>query len=982
MTPRIYTLLALMVFGVSSTLFSQAPVANFNGTPVLICQGGQVNFFDLSTNNPTSWNWSFPGGNPVNSTAQNPTVTYPNPGVYTVTLTVSNGSGTNTLTQTNYITVNAPPTTSNAGPDQNICQSSTTLAANTPTIGTGAWTVVTGGGVVTNPNQANSTITNLSPGPNVLIWNIANDPCPASADTVRIFVDSPPSPAQAGPDIQICAPSSTTMFQGTAPVIGTGNLTLIGGTGTIISPNNPTSQVTGLSVGNNTFVWTTSNGVCPSSSDTMIITVLPAPNVQVNPPSVFLCIGNSFLLNATGASTYSWSPSSGLSATTGSSVSASPTITTTYTVVGTDPNGCTNSATTLVTVTPYPTVTVSMSSTNVCDNAPMPVTASGATTYSWAPSTGLSSTVGTTVNALPTSTITYTVTGSTNGCTGTATFTLTPIPSPTATVTPTSAVICQGNNVNLTGGGGVSYNWFPSTGLSATTGTTVNAAPTVTTSYGVIAIAANGCSDTAFALILVNPPPNVSVTPNNPLLCTGDTLTMTASGAINYTWSPSFGLSATTGSVVLAYPSVTTTYTVIGSATGCPISTASFTITVGQTPYVQVTPNQIAICQGSFTNLTASGANTYTWSPGTGLSSTVGTVVTANPTTATTYTVTGTASNGCTATAMANVNVNPLFLVSTNSTPAVCGNSNSGTATATTNGGSSPFTYQWSDPFSQTTQTAVALVPGTYTVTVTDANGCSTTQIANVGTVNTMNLNVSYTNPLCASGNSGSAMVSVSGGSAPYTYLWNSNPAQVTPTASNLSAGTYTVTVTDSAGCSQNIAVTLTSPSPIVFTKDSSNTSCKRSDGFCRIKTISGGTAPFTYQWSNGKTSSSILNVPAGTYSVLITDFNGCVDSAKFTLTDITIPQCVTIPNAFSPNGDGIHDFWVIENLDYYTTNGIEIGVEVYNRWGNLVYKNDDYKNDWDGTEAGKKLPGGVYMFVLRLGPNAEPMKGTFTILR
>jgi gliding motility-associated-like protein len=969
------------VFVLAGTLAlrAQAPVANFSANPVLICQGSSVTFTDLSSNSPTSWSWNFPGGTPATSTAQNPVIVYNTAGTYNVTLTATNGSGSNSVTMTNFITVMAPPSSAAAGPDQQICANSTTLAGNTPAVGTGGWIVVLGGGTVTTPTNPTSTVTNLGAGMNILIWRIANDPCPATFDTVRIVVDLPPTIADAGPDQTMCSPNNSTTLVGNTPVTGTGLWTIVAGQGLIGTPSSPSAPVTNLGLGVNIFVWTITNGTCPPSTDTVQITVLAAPNISVNPPNVNLCTGGSAIVSASNGVSYTWAPSAGLSATTGSVVSANPTSTTTYTITGTDANGCTNTATLLVTVTAYPTVTVSVpSNSNVCDNAVTPIIASGASTYTWAPGTGLSATVGSTVNASPSVTTTYTVTGTTNSCTDTEIFTLTVIPAPTATVAPPTSVICQGNNVNLTAGGGVTYNWFPSTGLSATTGAIVTASPTSTTQYFAIAIAANGCSDTSSSLILVNPPPNVSVTPNNPVLCTGDTLMLIATGAINYSWSPPVGLNVTNNDTVLATPSVNTTYTVTGTAAGCPPSTATVTITVAASPTVTITPNNVAICAGSSINLTASGAGSYSWAPSTGLSATSGSVVTATPTAPTTYTVIGSSGNGCTSTAITNININPLFLVNPTTTPAICGNPNSGTATAVTNGGSAPFTYQWNDPFNQTTQTASALQPGTYFVVVTDANGCVVTQSVTVTSVSSMALNVTYTEPLCSGSASGTATVAITGGSQPYSYSWNTSPVQTTSTASALNAGTYTVTVTDNSGCTQVVAVTLTAPAPMVFAQDSSNTQCKRNDGHAEITGITGGTPPYSFQWSTGGTSSSIVNISAGTYSVIVSDFNGCSDSASFMLINTTTPECVFIPNAFSPNGDGQHDLWIIENLDYYN----EVKVEIYNRWGNLVYENDAYNNDWDGTAKGGKLPGGSYYYVIHLDDVSDPLTGIFTILR
>ncbi|MEW6468747.1 MAG: gliding motility-associated C-terminal domain-containing protein [Bacteroidota bacterium] len=970
-------ILAFAVFSLPFIAKSQAPVANFVADDSTICIGYTVMFTDLSTNSPTAWSWSFPGGNPTSSTSQNPAVQYNSQGVYSVVLIAYNSNGNDTIIKVNYIDVAPPPTTANAGPSQSLCTTNSTLAANSPTTGTGTWTVFSGSATFANPNSPTTNVSNLGIGVNVLQWTIDNPPCVPSIDTMSITVYALPTAANAGPDQSFCASQTSTTMAGNTPTVGTGTWTLVLGAGTITNPNSPTTTVTGLGIGTNTFQWTITNGVCPPSTDQVTITVNATPGVSVTPPSASICSGNSINLTASGANTYSWSPASGLSNTTAASVLASPTVTTTYMVTGTGSNGCTSNDTVVVTVTPIPTVNVSPGTTTVCDNAPLTVIAFGATTYSWSPATGLSATTGSTVVALPSTATTYTVTGTTNGCSNNAVFTLTPIPAPTASVTPTSGLICAGNTINLTGSGGSTYTWYPATGLSSTTGASVVASPTTTTAYNVIAVAPNGCGDTASAIIAVNQPPNVIITPSSPTICSNAPVTLTASGASTYNWAPSTGLNTTTGSTVIALPSVTTTYTVTGTVVACGTATNSFIITVIPAPTVTVTPNSTSICSGSFTNLIANGASTYTWSPASGLSSTTGTVVTANPTASTTYTVVGIAANGCSDTVAVPVTVNPLFALNTSSTPSVCGNINSGTATVTNTGGTPPFTYQWNDPLMQTNDTAFFLAPGTYFVTVTDANGCSVTTSSTVLSTGTMSLSIAYSDALCFGTASGTATLSVTGGSPPYTYLWSDPQAQTTAMADSLMAGTYTVTVTDTNNCAQSIAVTIAQPTALTMSATGTFESCNNNNGTASTGPINGGVPPYTFAWSNGANTQGITGLDSGMYTVTLTDANGCTRMDTVVIGNSMSTNCMFIPNAFSPNGDGDHDLFVIDNIGVYPS----VKVAIFNRWGNLVYENPEYKNDWDGTNGGDQLPGGVYYFVIT--PNGgDEVSGTLTLIR
>jgi hypothetical protein len=171
---------------------------------------------------------------------------------------------------------------------------------------------------------------------------------------------------------------------------------------------------------------------------------------------------------------YSWSPATGLNNTSGSNVVASPTSSITYTLSGVA-NGCTKSVFVPVTVSAAPQMTSSANAT-VCDGSSVALTVSGAAAYAWSPASGLNNTTGANVNAAPTASTTYTITGTQNGCTGTKTIavTVTPLPNITA---PSTQNICTGSSAALTAGGATTYAWTPATGLNATTGTTVVAMP-------------------------------------------------------------------------------------------------------------------------------------------------------------------------------------------------------------------------------------------------------------------------------------------------------------------------------------------------------------------------------------------------------------------------------------------------------------------------------------------------------------------------
>jgi hypothetical protein len=235
------------------------------------------------------------------------------------------------------------------------------------------------------------------------------------------------------------------------------------------------------------------------------------------------------------------------------------------------------------------------------------------------------------------------------------------------------------------------------------------------------------------------------------------------------------------------------------------------------------------------------------------------------------------------------------FTYNVSTTQASC--SCDGTATVNVTSGTPPYTYQWSN--NATTQTVTNLCPGTYTVTVTDAASCNfgiTQTFTITSSSTTLNTTATQTNVSCNGGSDGSATANVSGGTAPYSYLWSTVPPQASQTAINLSAGTYTVSVTDSLGCVGTVSVTITEPPvlAIAFT-NFTHTSCGYSNGSIS-PVYSGGTGQYSYSWNTvpAQTSSSVSNLAAGTYVVTVTDANNCTVSSSFTINASSPPTVVT----------------------------------------------------------------------------------------
>ncbi len=287
------------------------------------------------------------------------------------------------------------------------------------------------------------------------------------------------------------------------------------------------------------------------------------PIIKITPPSDSLCIGSSVRLNATGASTYTWLPALGLSCTSCPNPNAGPLATKTYTVTGTDSVGCTSKDSITITLFLIPTITATPPIDSICAGASVTITANGASVYSWNPASSLSCNNCPNPVANPTVTTIYTVVGtSAEGCKDSTVAPIIVNPPPTVTITSPKS-ICPGDSVTLTATGGGTYHW--STGSN---NSSISVSPSSTTSYFVTVT--NGCSATATTKVNV-------VFPQLFLCCdttiqTGNNTILYATSSGSYKWIPSTGLNCDTCSQVVASPTVTTTYTVIGTdSAGCQV---------------------------------------------------------------------------------------------------------------------------------------------------------------------------------------------------------------------------------------------------------------------------------------------------------------------------------------------------------------------------------------------------------------------------
>lgn len=432
-----------------------------------------------------------------------------------------------------------------------------------------------------------------------------------------------------------------------------------------------------------------------------------------------VCQGNGVQLNGTGGTTYSWSPSTGLSNSTIANPIATPTVNTTYTLTATNSSGCSDTSVVRVSVNPLPTVNAG-SDKFICPGTSTVLSATGnGVTYLWSPSNGLNNNTSLTPTASPTTTTTYTIVASTAlGCTVSDAVVVNVYASLVADAG-VSQNVCADNAVQLNASGGSTYSWSPSAGLNNATINNPTATVSVNTTFTVSVTDDHSCvaSDTVSVHIL--PAPTASAG-NDVFICSNSSTHLNASGGISYAWSPSTGLSSSTVFNPLCFVSTNTTYTVtVTNATGC---TATDQVTVSIYPPTtppNISPLQPTICAGSSVTITASGSINYSWYPSTGLNTTFGSTVVASPTITTNYTVAGTDINGCVASRFFSVIVNGLpAIASTTITDAQC----PGTGAIDIGMNAGAYTFLWNT--GATTEDVSGLIAGNYSVTVS-GNGCS-----------------------------------------------------------------------------------------------------------------------------------------------------------------------------------------------------------------------------------------------------------------
>jgi Secretion system C-terminal sorting domain/SprB repeat len=701
--------------------------------------------------------------------------------------------------------------------------------------------------------------------------------------THQIVVNVYPQPtANASLDQQICADSPTTSLTGSFNG-STGVLWTSSGTGffgnTTSAATTYTASGADITAGTVTLTLTTTgNGACAGDSDDMILTINALPNVDGG-IDLTVCDGDNVTLSGSGAQIYAWD--NGIS----NAVPFTATSTTTYTVTGTDANGCMNTDQVLVTVNPIPSTPLVTANSPLCegDNLNLTGTSTGGSTYSWTgPNTFTSTQQNPTIIGVSLAEAgTYSVTATLNGCASlpaTSIVSVNPNP-PTFTVTSTNPTICSIADGSLLLNGLLpvtNYDIYYSNGsvqgpfgLVSGTGGELTIPGLGAGSFSDITVVnTNGCQTIDAGPYGLSDPSAPTVDAGIDMtICEGEPITLTAVNSENALISWDNGI--LNGHTF--FPTTTTTFTVTASSSGC-TATDQVTITVNALPDVtlSVTDATCTAEDGVVTSSISNGLPPYDvyWSNGT----TGGDISGLEPAL---YYINVTDDNGCYTMEVATVSSTAMSITGTKTDNNCPGDAN-GTVDLTVSG-SGPFTYHWSN--GDITEDISSLTSGQYEVMVTDQNLCMSNASFLIQEPTAMYGELVSTNATCGLAD-GSISSTVLGGTPAYAYQWKDDGGVdlTGENASTLSAygqGAYSLAITDVNGCTHELFGGISENNGPIVTVDSLIASTCANDGTINID-VNSAFAITSYLWNTGATTEDLTPTGAGQYNLTVEDVNGC----------------------------------------------------------------------------------------------------------
>jgi len=877
----------------------------------------------------------------------------------------------NTCIHFSPVTINEPaPILDNATITSAVCSTVCTGTISVaPTGGTAGYTFSWSPGNPTGQGTAN--VSNLCPGTYSLTITDAN----LCTQTFTYVI---------GQSTPLAGTTSTSNISCSSVCNGTAFLTITSGTAPFnIQWNDPLGQTndtaSSLCAGAYDVVITDNLGCIITLTDTVTATPAVVANPAITDATCGQCNGQVALTPTGGLAPYTYIWSNGQTTATATGLCAGL-----YTVDITDANGCTTNFSIPISNPTGPTsltiAATNITCNNACNGAVTSVTATGGTapyTFLWV-QTGQTTAA---INNLCAGVYFVQVTDA-NGCSIIDSVTITEPSAIVAnqTLTAASCGLCDGTITIAPSGGTAPYTVLWNTGSTA-----LNLNNLCAGVYTVTITDATGCINTTTITLNSQNGPTLAVT-STMVSCNSNcngTATVTATGGVApyaFLWNDPSAQTTPAATALCAG----TYFIQVTDNNGC-ISIASTTITEPDSIEFSLAASTNPLCNGNNNGVITAIPNggtlpySFSWTSG-------GTSATESNLAAGIYTVTVTDANGCNATQTVTlINPTSLTISNTTTTPS-CNTTADGAIDVTVGGGTTPYTYQWSGASSATTEDLTSILNGTYTITVTDLNGCTIADTIVLLPNQTVLANAGNDTTFCESGVLTLSATTTNGVNFQWfelpsnTSVGTTSTISITPPSGNSS---YYVVVDNGAGCSINDTINLTSnPLP------SANAGADATIVIGASITIGGSpttsAAGATIVWnpqttlSSGTASNPTANpTTTTTYTVVVTSTQGCTASDSVM---VTVRPTIIFPDGISPNGDGANDTWIIDGIDLFPN----CNVEVYNRWGELLFQSPGYKENWDGTFKGKALPVGTYYYIIDLGDPLFPdaYTGPITIMR
>ncbi len=959
------------------------------GNDQLICTGDTATLGStggLSTAPPGySIKWS-PSATVDNDTLQNPKAF---PSVTTdYVLTVTDSTGQCKVVDTVTITVGINPAASVSN-DTTLCEGNqTTLIATGGTIYD--WSP----GTLLNDSTIPNPVTNIT-ADQMFIVKI-EDPgnaCPVF-DTVFVTIDGQ-SDLNPGMDDTICIGSIDTLGGTPTGVLNATFNWSPAGQLSNATDSNPifSSTTTGL----NTFFVTMTTPAGCIFNDSVKINVDTIPQINILFGRNSICSGDTTYLEATGGNTYLWSDATLIGA---GPHTVSPTSDTKYVLSGTDLNQCASKDSVTIVVKPNPEILIPFDTIFLCnlDTLTIPTT-TGAGSYTWTPNYNINNTTAAQPRVFPRTDTTYIVNiQNFNGCDAIDSLYI-EVGGEVPTDAGLPQTLCAPDTIQIGGNPtarqfNTTYSWTPTNTLILPTSGNPRTFSDTSQMYRVTTV--NGsCGGIDSVLITVKNRPTITFTRNPYEVCKGDTLTLDTLSSTGFITSivifpPPTNVIGGSGVNLRLVPDTSVVYNIVLADSNSCTDTSQLAINVVNPPNV-VASNDTSECAGTPFQLSVTGASTYDWSPSNLLDKPNSSTPVAVADTTTQFIVTGTTQAGCFASDTVLITINQLPMVDAGNPHVVCSDTVNTIRLGGNPTGASSTRYVWSpatdlDNPNTANPICTFTLPRTYLVLAVDTNGCVNSDTADIRIYSFKANNVTAE----CSGDSIQLNLYDTFGTKPFNFQWIpetglSDPTLPNPKVSVEESTTFKVIMTDSVGCVDSILIdvsvkeTVKADFDLLVQADCDNTT---------VIVLNQSENVDEFNWFLNGDFISDLESPQFTFpynsefsvSLIALSADSCVATADSSSVSLNFEDYFTgnIPNVFTPNGDGINDLF-----DFRLGNRLEqcSNIQVYNRWGALVFESRENAHIWDGrTFTGEMCSEGQYFYILEV--NSTTYKGSLTLIK